>query len=87
VDNRKGDAQSSGFSHLLDAIGVKIRAVKPAAILDAAFSEQHVVDDPDQLVVALIKKQPGKVIAHKMLRKHYIQKPEISRNPQTIYQS
>jgi len=66
MDNRKGDAQSSGFSHLFDALGVKIWAVKAAAILDAAFAAQHVVDDPDQFVVALIKKKPGKVITHKM---------------------
>lgn len=96
MDNRKGDAQPSGFSHLFDAMGVKIRAVKAAGILDAAFSALHVVDDSDQFVVALVKKKPGNVIVHKMIMirnyflefnllktKHYIQHPEFSRNLQT----
>jgi hypothetical protein len=75
VDNRVGNPQSSGFGHFLDAMGVKIRIVKSAGVLGAAFSLQHVVDDSDQFVVAFIKKKSRDFIVHNrtMIRTRYIE--------------
>ncbi len=69
MDNRKGNSQPFGFGHFFDTIGVKIGAVKALSILGAGFSAQDIVDDPDQFVIAFIKKKPGNVIiVHKVTR-------------------
>jgi hypothetical protein len=52
-------------------MGVKILAVKASGLLGAAFSAQYVDDDPDQFVIAFVKKKLGNVIVHNVIRTRF----------------
>ena len=55
VNDRIGNSQAFGLGHLLDSLGVKIGIIETAGMGIIAASAQHVVDDPDQVMVPAVK--------------------------------